>query len=41
MNADAGREAKVDIDTTSNQSFSNAAYLLAAKIRGMAAELGS
>jgi hypothetical protein len=36
MNADAGREAKVDIDTTSNQSLSNAAYLLAAKVRGSA-----
>jgi hypothetical protein len=36
MNADAGREAQVDIDTASNQSLGNAAYMLAAKVRGTA-----
>jgi hypothetical protein len=38
LNADAGREAKVDIDTTSNQSLSNAAHQLAARVRSAALE---
>ncbi len=34
FNQDAGRENKFDIDTGTNQSLSNASFLLAAKLRG-------
>jgi hypothetical protein len=33
LNSDAGQAAKVDIDTASNQSLSNAAHMLVAKVR--------
>jgi hypothetical protein len=37
MNRDAGREAKVDIDTAANQSLANAAHLLAERLRSATA----
>jgi hypothetical protein len=34
-NADMGKELKVDVDNNSNQSFTNAAYLLSARMHGL------